>query len=132
MTRLPVERWLDATTETATACWVIIAIKMTEDMSFGNWQEVTPETMKSWSEAKLQLAMKSNQGGVYDTWARAELVRRRDEQLGSLINQLTTATGQVHKEVAILNSSSTRLERLTGRLNVPVCGFVGVVVFNRD
>jgi hypothetical protein len=89
---------------------------MSENMSFGDWRDVNPETMKTYSEAKLLLAMKSNQGGVYDTWARAELARRRDEQLGDLLNQLTAATQHVHEEVAKLGSSSGKLETLTTTL----------------
>lgn len=85
-------------------------------MSFGDWRDVNPETMKTYSEAKLLLAQKQNQGGVYDTWARAELARRRDEKLGSLLSQLTAATQQVHEEVASLNSSSGKLENLTTTL----------------
>jgi hypothetical protein len=76
---------------------------MAEDISVGNWDEVTPEAMKLYSESKLLYAMELNRGGVHDQWARAELARRRDERISELISSLT--------------SSSDRLEGLTRRLN---------------
>jgi len=90
---------------------------MAEDLSVGDWKEATPEAMKTFSEAKLLFVMKENAGGAFDTWARAELARRRDERLSELISSLTDATNKVHQEVAILNSSSGKLEGLTRRLN---------------
>ena len=91
---------------------------MSEDLSIGDWHSVTPETMKGWSETKLYLAMQQNQGGVYDTWARTELARRQFVQAGKLISALTKATEQVRQEVAILSTSSDRVERLTKTLKV--------------
>jgi hypothetical protein len=91
---------------------------MSEDLSIGDWyKEANPEAMKSFSEAKLLFVMQGNAGGAFDTWARAELARRRDERISELITSLTDATNKVHQEVAILNSSSDGLERLTRRLN---------------
>jgi hypothetical protein len=78
---------------------------------------MTPETLKTFPEAKLLSVMEGNAGGSFDTWARAELARRRDERISELITSLTDATNKVHQEVAILSSSSDRLERLTKRLN---------------
>jgi hypothetical protein len=118
---------------------------MSENMSFGDWKSVTPEAMKSYSEEKLHLAMQLNNGGVYDTWARAELQRRQNERLMELLHHLESAiwkveqqvitlsksstalltstdtlvkeTTNVHSEVARLTGSSTKLEKLTIRLN---------------
>jgi hypothetical protein len=73
--------------------------------------------MRTFSENKLLFAMKENPDGAFDTWARTELARERDERLSDLIKSLTDATKKVHQEVAILTSSYNRLEGLTRRLN---------------
>ena len=65
---------------------------MSEDLSFGDWNDVTPEAMKGYSEAKLHLAIVLAAGGRYDWWARAELARRQNVQLGELISNLEKAT----------------------------------------
>jgi hypothetical protein len=90
--------------------------QMSEDLSFGDWSTVTPEAMRTYSETKLHAAMTVNRGGVFDAWARHELERRRDERLSDLLDRLKEATDKVYKEVAILNSSSDRLEKLTKTL----------------
>lgn len=95
---------------------VIIAVEMSEDMSFGNWAGVTPEAMKNYSEAKLNLASELNPGGPYDVWARTELARRRDTRIQELISSLNTATDKVHMEVARLADSSGKVEHLTIKL----------------
>src|SRR5438552_1404863 len=82
---------------------------MSENMSFGDWHDVTPEAMKTYSEEKLLLAMRLNQGGVYDTWARVELQRRQ-------MLALHEATRTVHQEVVRLSDSSMTLQRLTSTL----------------
>ena len=113
---------------------VIITGEMSENMSFGNWADFTPENIKTYSEDKLLLAQKLNQGGIYDTWAREELARRRmlalhdatkmvsdavavltnsSTQLQGLTTNLVDETTKVHREVALLTDSSERLERLT-------------------
>jgi hypothetical protein len=75
---------------------------MTEDMSFGDWSCFTPETIKTYSEAKLLYAMQLNRGGVYDAWARAEIQRRQSTEISTLLAALETATKQVHQETVIL------------------------------
>ena len=76
---------------------------MPEDFSVGSWEnEVSPEQMLSFSEAKLRWVQKASGGRHYDVWAGAELARRRDEHLSELIKSLS--------------SSSDRLERLTKTL----------------
>ena len=82
---------------------------MAENMSFGDWRDVTPDAMKTYSEEKLHLAMRLNQGGVYDTWARVELQRRQ-------MVSLQEATRAVHQEVTLLIESSRTLQQLTGTL----------------
>src|SRR5258708_2209538 len=73
---------------------------------FGDWSTVTPEAMKSYSEEDLFAVMQLNHTGVYGDWAKAELQRRQ-------LLSLQEATQQVHQEVAILSSSSDRMERHT-------------------
>jgi hypothetical protein len=82
-------------------------------MNIPDWNLITPEAMRTYPEADLHFIMKQNQGGVYDAWAGAELQRRRDEALTEVVHSLREATHQVHQEVAILNSSSDRMERHT-------------------
>jgi hypothetical protein len=92
--------------------------------ALGDWSDATPDNMRTWPEDKLLFAMRENRGGVYDGWARAELTRRQNEQLGDLIGRLTQATDTVaggveglKHEVSVLTSSSDRLETLTKKLN---------------
>ena len=106
-------------------------------MSFGDWSNITPETMRSYSEEKLLLAMQYNAGGARDRWAQTELSRRQSETLGRLLSSasqliasLETATNRVHEGVAALAIiseqskvevkrlvvSSLTVERLTKRL----------------
>jgi hypothetical protein len=98
------------------AALVVITFNMPEDMSFGDWRDVTPEAMRTYSEEKLHLAMCLNRGGGYDEWARAELQRRRDETLGELLRVLTGATHEVRSAVETLASTSRKLEGLTSEL----------------
>src|SRR4051794_26329439 len=94
----------------------MIAFHMAEDMSFGNWEDFTPEKIKSFSEAKLQYAIQLNQGGFRGAWAMAELARRRDDRIASLINSLQDATRDVQSEVVGLRESSGKLEDPTKTL----------------
>src|SRR5438067_802631 len=89
----------------------IIAGEMTEDMSFGDWRDATPDKMRQWSEAKLYLCMELG-GQQYEPRARAEFGRRQNEKLGELIAALNVSTDQVGNEVMKLNASSNKLERL--------------------
>jgi hypothetical protein len=106
---------------------------MPEDFFIASWENASPEQMKSFTESKLLWVMRARQGTSYDLWARAELERRGDDRLAGLITSLTDATNKVHQEVAILNSSSDRLEGLTRRLNrltwvLIILTFLAVVV----
>jgi hypothetical protein len=85
-----------------------------EDPSPGNW-DFTPEDMKTFSEAKLYHVMRLNAAGAFDAWARAELARRQNESIS--------------REVAILSSSSQRLETATNRLIFLTWVLIGVTVF---
>jgi hypothetical protein len=87
---------------------VIIADEMSENMSFGDWRDATPDKMREWSETKLYLCMELG-GSQYEPRARAELGRRQ-------IESLNAATAMVHEEVSNLTQSSTVLRTLTAKL----------------
>ena len=89
---------------------------MTEDMSFGDWRDATPDKMRQWSEAKLYLCMELG-GPQYEPRARAELGRRQNEKVSELVAALKISTDQVASGVLKLNTSSDKLETLTKRLN---------------
>jgi hypothetical protein len=81
--------------------------------ALGDWSAVTPEAMKEYPDDKLYFIMQENRGDVYDAWARAEIQRRQNCALTEVVHSLHEATRQVHQEVAILNSSSNRMEHHT-------------------
>jgi hypothetical protein len=85
-------------------------------MNINDFTPITPETIQQRTEPELRFIMAVNQGGVWDNWAIAELARRQNDRLAQLINSLTDATNKVHQEVALLGSSSDRLEKLTKTL----------------
>lgn len=70
-----------------------------EDFSLPPWEQITPEAMKKYTEAKLLYVMALSPGRPHDAWARAELATRQNERIS--------------REVAILSTSSERLEGLT-------------------
>jgi hypothetical protein len=72
--------------------------------------------MQQLSDAQLVEIRTLAHGAIHDGWAGAEMARRQNVRLGELISALTDATNKVHQEVAILSSSSDRVERLTQTL----------------
>ena len=80
--------------------------------------ESTPEKMQRYSEGFLNVVKLANPGGVYDSWARAEIARRQFVRLAELISSLNKATDTVKTEVRDLTDSSNQMERLTRSLKV--------------
>jgi len=87
-----------------------IALRMSQDGAPANLRPNSPEELRGYSEDDLYELMRDNRNGVYYDWAKVELQRRQ-------MSALQDATRQVRQEVAILSSSSDRLEALTKRLN---------------
>ncbi len=54
--------------------------------------------------------------GRFGDWAKNELATRQMDELEKRIKELDGSTNKVHQEVAILSSSSDRLEALTRTL----------------
>ena len=84
--------------------------------ALGDWSDVTPENMRGYPEDKLFFIMTQNRGGVYDTWASNELMRRRIVELQLVTSDLHKATNNVVAGVSALAESSRKLEGLTANL----------------
>ena len=74
--------------------------------------------MRGFSEEFLNYVSHENGGGVYDTWAQAEIARRQSVRLAELIASLNQATDTVKTEVRDLTDSSNKMEQLTRSLKV--------------
>jgi hypothetical protein len=85
-------------------------------MELEGFGTITPETLQKVSDSDLMRIMMLNPGGVADAWARSELAGRQIVRLREVVQSLKDATHEVYHEVAILSSSSDRLEALTKKV----------------
>lgn len=77
---------------------------------------ISPTTLKNRTEKELFDIAENDSSGHFASMAFRELERRSLLEIGNEIINLAAATKKVHNEVALLTSSSERMERLTTKL----------------
>jgi hypothetical protein len=81
-----------------------------------DYSPISPKTLRSRTREELLEIMGLDPRGVFGDWAQNELAARQMDELEKRIKELDASTNKVHQEVAILSSSSDRLEGLTRTL----------------